>query len=541
LYHPRVLYAILLLTILIPTLLFASPAPVHASDMTTAPSSGTVGTIVHIEGNGFSGGLATVYWDSRSLLSKIPISEAGDLIFDFQVPSDSKGIHTIRISDDSNWANSTASATFTITPGITVFPSVGRPYSSITVTGSGFTRLEKDIKVTWDKNVVPVTATANYDGLWSVSFDAPGPDKGEHYISAFSTSTAASDIGEHKFIIGPFAEIQPRSGSVGAEISMVGYGFRTSEDGITITWDNQIIVCNLIAGMNGELNTMLNIPVGTQGHHLVGLFGSDFTPKGNIPDMDFNIIPNIELQPPSGNKGTKVTVYGTGFGSGETISLSFEGINLNTNTLADEKGSFSTSFITPQSGTKENKVKATGTAGNLGEALFTIERVVPPAPMPIFPRQGDKIEAFGSVGEVFLGAIKQLFTIMTFRHVRQGEFGLYHAVFDWSDINAQGKITYTLEIIDGNDFSLPLILKSGITESEYKLPGDDILSIGSHSWRVRAMDDIGNEGFWSEPQEFEVIPMSSHVLILSVIIPLIFISVVVVLAIIIWRRYKFRG
>jgi len=534
----RILFTLLLITIFIPSLLLSSPGTVHASNMTITPTSGTVGTIVHIEGSGFSGGHATIYWDSLILLNNIPISEAGEMIFDFQVPSDSRGNHTIKIADDSNWANSTASASFTVIPGISVFPSVGRPYSPITVIGSGFARLEKDIKVTWDKNVLPITATANYDGVWSVSFDAPGPDKGEHYISAFSTYTTASEIGEHKFIAGPFAEIEPKSGPVGEEITMDGYGFRTSEDGITITWDNQIIVVNLIAATVGVLNTTFTIPVGTQGHHLVGLFGSDFTPRGNIPDMDFNVVPNIELQPASGNKGTKVNVYGTGFASGEAITLSFEGIGLNVNVVSNDKGSFNTSFMAPQSNAKENKVKATGTAGNSGEAVFIIERIAPPAPTPVSPRQGDKLEAFGSVGEVLLGAIKQLSTIIIFRNAEQRGFGLSHATFDWSDIDARGKITYTLEITNGNDFSSPLILKSGIAGSEYTLSKNDVLTIGSHSWRVMASDDIGNEGLWSEPQEFEVIPMSRNVLIFSLVIPFMFIGATVVLAVIIWRRYK---
>jgi hypothetical protein len=54
------------------------------------------------------------------------------------------------------------------------------------------------------------------------------------------------------------------------------------------------------------------------------------------------------------------------------------------------------------------------------------------------------------------------------------------------------------------------------------------------------VDDIGNEGLWSDANEFEVIPMSSRVLILSLVIPLVFIAGIVGLATITWRRYKAR-
>jgi hypothetical protein len=56
-----------------------------------------------------------------------------------------------------------------------------------------------------------------------------------------------------------------------------------------------------------------------------------------------------------------------------------------------------------------------------------------------------------------------------------------------------------------------------------------------------AVDDIGNEGLWSDADEFEVIPMSNQVLIMSLVIPLVFIGAMVGLATITWRRYKARS
>ena len=539
--HSKVLLAFLAIIIVLPFLFLASPVPVRASNITIAPTSGTVSTSVHVSGDGFSGRLATIYWDNQIILSKVPISETGELTFDLQVPPACKGSHTIKITDDSNWTSSTASATFTVLPGITIFPRIGWPYTSITVIGNGFACFEKDIKVTWDKTVLPISATANHLGVWSVNFDAPEPAKGEYYISAFSSSTDASEIGEHKFIVGPFAKMQPSSGPVGTEITIEGFGFRTSEDGITITWDNQIILCNLIAGTNGVFDTTLNIPPATQGHHLVGVFGSDFTPKGIIPDMDFNVVPDIQLQPPSGNKGTRVTANGTGFIKGEAVTLSFEGTSLNINIVADDKGSFSINFEAPQSAVKENKVKAIGTTGNSAETLFIIDKVTPPAPSLVSPTQGAELEVFDSVGDVFLGTTKQLIRIISFRNSEQRKLGPSDIKFDWSDINVQGKTTYTLEIANGNDFLSPAVLKKELVDSEYTLSRDDILTIGSYTWRVMAVDDIGNEGLWSDADEFEVIPMTTQVLIMSLVIPLVFIGAMVGLAIIAWRRYKARS
>ena len=538
--HSKVLLALLAIIIVLPFIFMASPVPVHASNISIGPASGTISTSIHINGNGFSGRLATIYWDNQIILSKVPISETGELTFDLQVPPACKGSHTIKITDDSNWTSSTASATFTVLPGITIFPRIGWPYTSITVTGNGFACFEKDIKVTWDKTVLQISAAANQFGIWSINFEAPESAKGEYYISAFSSSTDASEIGEHKFIVGPFAKMQPSSGPVRTEITIEGFGFRTSEDGITITWDNQIILCNLIAGTNGVFDTTLNIPPATQGLHLVGVFGSDFTPKGIIPDMDFNVVPNIQLQPPSGNKGTRVSVNGTGFIKGEAVTLRFEGTSLNINIVADDKGSFSIGFDAPQSAVKENKVKAIGTTGNSAETLFIIDKVTPPAPSLVSPTQGAELEVFDSVGDVFLGTTKQLIRIISFRNSEQRKLGPSDIKFDWSDIKVQGKTTYTLEIANGNDFLSPAVLKKELVDSEYTLSRDDILTIGSYTWRVMAVDDIGNEGLWSDADEFEVIPMSNQVLIMSLVIPLVSIGVMVGLATITWRRYKAR-
>jgi hypothetical protein len=538
--HFKVLLTLSAIIAVLPLIFLASPVPVHASNITIGPTSGTVNTSVHVSGDGFSGRLATIYWDKQIILNKVPISDSGKLAFDLQVPSVCRGSHTITITDDSNWTGSTASATFTVLPGIEIFPTTGRPYTLITVTGNGFNCFEKDIKVTWNKTLLSISASANQFGVWSVNFDAPEPAKGEYYISAFSSLTDASEIGEHKFIIAPFAKIQPNSGPVGTEITIEGFGFRTREDGITITWDNQIILCNLIAGTNGVFDTKLNIPPATQGHHLIGVFGSDFTPKGIVPDMDFNVVPNIQLQPPLGNKGTKVSVNGTGFIKGETLTLSYEGTALNANIVADDKGSFNTFFIAPQSDAKENKVKATGTAGNSAETIFVVNKITPSAPSLVSPAQGAKLAVFDSIGDVFLGTARQLIGILSYQNSDKRGLGPSGVTFDWSDIKVQDKTTYTLEIVNGNDFSSPAVLKKGLVDSEYSLSTYDIVPVGSYTWRVMAVDDIGNEGLWSDAYEFEVIPMSNQVLILSLVIPLVFIGGIAGLGIITWRRYRAR-
>jgi hypothetical protein len=532
--------AFLALVLILPFIFIAYPVPVHAAGITIVPNSGTVGTSVQISGNGFAGRGATIHWDGKVILDKVPISEKGELTCDAEIPSGCKGNHTIKITDDSNWANSTASATFTVLPAITIFPKMGRANTSITVIGKGFATLEKDIKVTWDGTVLPTAAAANNLGLWSINVDAP-QTKGEHYISAFSSSTKASEVDELKFIVTPFAKVQPLSGPVGTDIQVDGFGFRTSEDGITITWDKKIILTNLIARTDGTFSATLKIPPSTRWNHILGVFGNDFMPIGEIPDNEFNVVPNIEVQPTSGNKGTRVTVNGTGFAGGETITLSFEGTSLDVKASADNTGSFSVAFEALQSSVQDSKVKAMGSAGNSAEATFIMEKIAPLAPTLLSPEPGAKLGIFDSVGDVFLGTAKRLIGIIIFSGSGQQGFGVSDATFDWSDVKAEAKIAYALEIVRGDDFSSHVLIKEGLVDSEYALSKDDILGKDSYSWRVKAVDDIGNESPWSEAQKFEMIPMSNQVLILSLLIPMLVIAAIVAAVTLTWRIRRAKG
>jgi hypothetical protein len=184
--HSKVLSLLLALTVTLPLILLVSPAPVYAVNISVVPTSGTVGTSIQISGNGFSGRLATIHWDDQIALSKIPISETGELTCNLKVPPACRGDHIIKITDDSNWTASTASATFTVFPGITTSPRVGRIYARVTVIGNGFAAFENDIRVTWDGTALPTSATANNLGTWSINFDIPETKRGEHFIGAFS-------------------------------------------------------------------------------------------------------------------------------------------------------------------------------------------------------------------------------------------------------------------------------------------------------------------------------------------------------------------
>jgi hypothetical protein len=538
--HSKVLLVFLALIPILPLIFLASPVPVHAASITVANTSGTVGTSIQINGSGFAGHFATILWDDQIILDKVPISTTGELAFKFKVPPACKGNHSLKIVDDSNWGVSTASTIFTVLPGITILSNYGPSNTKVTVVGNGFAASEKDIRVTWDGDVLPPSTKANHLGSWSIDFNIPETRKGEHFISAFSSATDASEIGEFKFIVTRYAKVEPTSGPVGTEVTINGFGFRVGEDGITITWDGEIILCNLVAEADGSWITTLSIPPSTHGHHIIGVYGSSFTPKGIVPDTDFNVVSDIKLQPASGNKGAKVTVNGSGFAGDEAITISFNEMTLDTKATADNVGSFSATFEAPQSKVQDNKVEATGNDGNSAQAIFIIEKIAPDAPNLLSPKQGAKLESFPSVGDVFLGTAKHLIGIIALRNPRQQSFGAARTTFDWTDVDDKGNVSYTLQIAHDGNFSSPALTRESLAESEYTLSKEDSLTKDIYSWRVKAVDDIGNESPWSETQEFELGSMSTRVFAISLAIPVFLIAAIVAIAILTWRAKRIK-
>jgi len=534
----RIIFAISALVMLLYPFAFSvfSTSSVYAASITLDPSSGTVGTLISVSGEGFSGSFATIHWDNQIIAKDVPISESGKLNHALEVPLTYKGEHTILISDDSNWTASTASIAFTVLPHIRIFPRMGQAWTITTIIGNGFASDEKGIIITWDGSTTSnAPIRADRLGKWSTHFNIPSAEKGDHFIGAFGNITESPEVVPVSFILTPLIKVKPLSGPVGTEITIDGIGFRISEDGITITYDNEMIKYNLVSGTDGSWSTTLNIPPSTQGHHTIGVYGSSFTPRGVVPSITFEVIPHIKLDPASGNKGTQTTITGTGFSKDETITLSLDTITLNkSGIVTDNTGSFTATLEVPQSKNKELLINATGSSDNSAEASFTLEATSPQAPELSSPVQGAKLEIFDSVGSVFLGTTKYIAGIINYYRGHESTALISAtATLDWTSITTSDDISYILQITRDNDFSSPIILKD-TADSEYTLSEREFLTSGSYSWRVKATDAIGNESPWSKVQEFEVISMSNQVIILSILSVVLSVALIV-FGIFIWR------
>jgi hypothetical protein len=266
-------FGLLALLIIASAVLSFLPSRVEATSITLAPSSGTTGSKIGLTGDGFIGKMATIYWDDKKIIQNVPVSKTGQINFSFEIPPSSKGAHVVKVTDDSNWSNITATANFSIIPSIVTEPPWGKISTRIYIFGYGFSPNESGIKYTWDaKPLSKSPIQADKTGSWSSQFDVPTGPKGEYIIGVSSDSTGAGEVPGLVFTVSPFCKATPLSGPVGTKITLTGVGFRPGEDGLTFTWDGPILDTNVVAQANGSFSFVLTVPPCTKGRHILGIY-----------------------------------------------------------------------------------------------------------------------------------------------------------------------------------------------------------------------------------------------------------------------------
>jgi large repetitive protein len=541
-------------------LCYLSPSNVRAdsasiTSVKVIPESGKVGEEIVISGSNFPGTLATIYWDKKLLISKIPIGIDGKFNYTFVVPESIKGTHTIGVMDNSNWEGAASVASFSVKSSFRIFPDVIEATSSITVYGTGFGDREQGIKVLLDgKSVVADNLKTDMSGNWSAIVSFITITKGRHTLSVVAASSSHLAGSELGFIISPWLEIKPASGPVGTQLFIYGWGLRQNEDGITLTWDNDIFFTNIRAEVDGtikldgskrEFGSFLSgydyresvyVPNTPQGNHVIGVYGSSFTPKGTFPNYPFTVTPNISLDPKSGKDASLVTITGTGFAANEQVTLKYDSKDAVNNIVADTTGSFSAQYQIPQTTATTHTFTATGTKGNSGNATFTLEKTASAAiPTLSSPANNIQVPSFKSVGDVYLGSFEYiggLFSYLAGSQPSKKSTGITPLI--WSMPADTGPWTYQLQISRDKNFSV-LNLEKTLSTSEYNFIHGESHGNGIYYWRVKATDSAGTETQWSSISKFEVISMSGQVGLFSVLVLLLGIAAIIVVVLVIRR------
>jgi len=168
---------------------------------------------------------------------------------------------------------------------------------------------------------------------------------------------------------GPFIELSPSSGVPGTEVAVDGQDFDAGKY-VDIYYAGTIVATGR-TNIKGDFTIFFTVPEGYKGPYQVrAKVGSDV--GYDTADAVFTVKPGLTVSPAKGSVGTTVTVEGQGFAKNEGgielmyyLDGSYETVE--SNILADAKGSWETSFQIPPSTRGEHKLDAEGSVSRLYE------------------------------------------------------------------------------------------------------------------------------------------------------------------------------
>jgi hypothetical protein len=463
------------------------------------PEEGPVGTNVTFNGYGFVASQQIQIRFKGAVIGSTAANSVGSWVIAYTIPATPGGGYTFTIEahDGTNFWPWLLKY-FKVTPKISVTPSSGTVRQTIAVNGSGFAKDEDGIKITFDGKVVKEDIYAGVDGSWAAVIAVPAVQNDRYAIDASGTSTRARYVPDVEFTVVPGIWIEPISAYIGDTITVTGGGFALGETGIRIYFDGMDVTpTSITASMTGCWESFFTLPTSTYGSHIVSASG-DITQPAVTSTVNTKAR-ILEISPVEGAPGDPISLHGDGFHGSQELTVSVGGVTASGDMASQSNGNIDISFRVP-AGTVEGQqtVVVTDEGGASESVAFTVTRkTLSMIPLPISPK--------GST-------------------LRSGM-----VTFRWQGTTGSTGYSYTLEISgEGSSWS------KSIAESTYPLTEDEALGKGTYHWRVKVVDDYGNEGPWSESIEFRVSPIPTWV---WVVVGLV---VLIVLLVVAYRETKFR-
>ena len=440
---------------------------------------GPVGTELAVQGNGFDAretGIKIIY-NGNTEASGIEATAGGSWLYTLKIPPSNRGNHSVAASGSTTPATEIKDQIFAVTPSFAINPNSGWVSRVVTTSGAGFGSGETNIAVIYDDIVVKTNISADLNGSWQSSFSIPASSKGPHKVDARGATTTIDDVPDALFTVSPGIKVEQASGRLGDVINtgdtlfVNGVGFQENEANVKVTFDGLQAVGDITADAHGSWSTQFTVPAATRGEHIVDSFG-DATRADDVSDYIVVVTPEVSINPISGSVGENTLLTGSGFGSSQPLTITYDAKNIASDATSDGKGSFSTSFKPPASGAGSHLVTVSDGTQAVSSATFTIESIAPAEPSPVSPAAGARIDLFES---------KPI-------------------DFKWSVVEDPSGVTYSFEMSQKADYSGTVVRKEGLDKPEYVMPASEKPQQGEYYWRVKATDLAGNASEWSQSQ-----------------------------------------
>ena len=365
-----------------------------------------------------------------------------------------------------------AYAEFTVIGGgeIDIDPDEGPVGTEVEISGTEFGDSE-DILIEYDGDEIDIEdgddATDNDGEFKDTIIIIPESTAGDHTITVFGEDTGAEV--EATFTVEPEITVSPTSGTPEAEVTVSGTGFDGRSD-IVIELDRDEVATET-TDRYGSFEVTFDVPALTSGTYDLEVWDED----DNSVEIEFDVqATTAGLNLTTGHIGTDLTVTGSGYTAGETITIKYDATEVATATVKTD-GTFSATFKVPSSQYGDHDITVSdGTATE--EFTFTMESEAPPTPQPLLPEMGVETEQ--------------------------------PVHFDWKDVDDPSGVTYVLQIATRKDFAANSIVleKTGLAESAYTITqAEKLAPVGKEEpyyWRVKAVDGASNESEWTGAGSF---------------------------------------
>lgn len=371
---------------------------------------------------------------------------------------------------------------------IEIVPVEGYVGDEIEISGAGF-REEKSITVLYDDDEVEIRngdEETDEDGIFVCYIAILESTAGDHTIKVQDGTTGAAREAEAEFTVEPYIDIDPKEGSIGDPVTVNGTGFGYRKY-VTIYFDDDEVdtsPSSVRTGTDGSFEATFDVPEVAAGTYDVDAEDT----ADNSATKEFVTEWNVTIDPPTGHVGTPISVSGTGFTPGGTVTIKYyltagatTGDTEDTTATIGTDGAFSATFNAPASIHGSHIITI---SGYTTQFVFTMESTPPSTVYPLLPIMDSKLEdwKFDWCGDATDPSIE---------------------VTDDSL-----PITYTLQIATDADFTNIVLQQEGLSTSEYTLTEEEEELLPSteeeapYYWRVRAIDAASNETVWTTPGTF---------------------------------------
>ena len=451
-------------------------------EISLSTESGVVGSKLVVDGEGFyANKVVSVYYDTK-ILGTLTASATGEFSYSFNVPDSTAGTHDIIAA---NAKDNYYEVEFEVIPWITINPVTGAVGSIMEVSGNGFAS-KSDISVFFQYDEVAYAKTDESGTFGLASFNVPLAPPGTYDITV---KDEEKNTVKYEFSITAGASIDQTTASVGSELTVSGTGFEANGE-IGIEFDG-VAVATIAADSSGSFQIVFKVPASKHGEHVITV-NDGVNTRQLVFEIESEAPPvPAPLLPGDGNETKAATYFDWEDVDDPSSPLRYQlqiasdgdfAFVVMEKTLAESEYILSDEMALAAV-TEDSpyywRVKAIDGAANESEwsAPRSFLVLAPSTPSLLLPENDGEAEA--------------------------------QAYFSWEDVTSLSPpVTYQLQVASAEDFTELVLEKGGLAESEYTVTEEDKLAAvkkdAPYYWRVRAIDDNGNESEWSAPGSFTV-------------------------------------